>query len=142
QAHDSGSLFAVIAVRDEGHWRDRRLEKLAALPEFQLGALRAERRGDIAHGDRPLQRRREGSACHPANFIALAVQHQSALAHWLATLDSEADALLDRAILDLGDDPHVAGKAALGAAALADRGLEVGPDRRRLGVEVVPIARI
>src|SRR6185437_8203728 len=79
EAHASGSL-AVIAVWDERHRDDARIEELAALLQLECGSVRGERRGDIAHGDRPLQRWRETAARDPADFIAFAVEDQRAFA--------------------------------------------------------------
>src|SRR5881392_4397063 len=70
------SLSAVVAVGDEGHWRHGRLEQLAALLELQFRASRAQSGGHIAHGDGPLQRRREGAAGDAADFIAFDVEDQ------------------------------------------------------------------
>ena len=45
------------------------------------------------------------------------------------------------AVLELGEDPHRAGEAAFGAAALVDREGQAGHHRRRLAVEVVAVER-
>ena len=96
---------------------------------------------DIAHGDRALQRRREAAAGDPADLIAFAVEHQRAFANRLAAVDLEADALLRRTVLDLRENAHRAGEAAVGAAPLVDCEGEAGHDRRRLVVEVVTVER-
>src|SRR5690242_6232504 len=106
----SGGSLAVIAVGYERHCGDGRVEQLSALLKLQLRAGFGKRRRDIAHGDRALQRRREAAARDLAELIALIVEDQSALANRLAALDVEADALLGRTILDLGEDAHRSGK--------------------------------
>src|SRR6185437_6452490 len=103
EAHASGSL-AVIAVGDERHRGDARIEELAALLQLERRSLRSERRGNIAHGDRPLQRWREPAARDLAHLIAFAVEDERTLAHRLAAIDFESDALFDGAILELGHD--------------------------------------
>ncbi len=117
----------MVAVRDKRQRRYGGLKQLGALLELEHGSRLGQVAGNIAHGDRPLQGRREAAAGDPADFIALAVENQCALAYGLAAADVEPDQLLRRAILQLGENPHRTRETALGAAALLDgEGNEIG----------------
>src|SRR5687768_4626138 len=117
----SGSLrFAVILVGNERHRRDLRLEKLAALFELEERAGRGLGRRHIAHRDRPPERRRMSATGDASDLVSFAVEDQRPLAHRLLAIDQQANALEQRALIDLADNPRRAGKSALGAAALAD----------------------
>src|SRR5258708_27298553 len=55
----NGSLSAVVGVFDERHRHDLGRHRLAAHHQLDLGADRAPRALDIAHGDGAPERRRE-----------------------------------------------------------------------------------
>src|SRR5437764_2001229 len=131
----------MIAVRNERHGRDTGVEQFAALFQFQRRAGLGEVGRDIAHGDGALERGREAAAGDLADLIAFAVEDERTLAHGLAAVDIEADALLRRAILELGEDAHRAREASLGAAALIDGEGQAGHHRRGIEVEVVAVER-
>src|SRR6476620_1843092 len=128
-------------MRNERHRRDRAGEKLAARFERDLRARFGAVPGDVGHGDRRLEGRREAARRDLAGLVALAVDDQGALADRLAALDGEADALADRAVLQLLRDPGPARKTALGAATLGQSEGQVCLDRRRVLVEIVAVER-
>ena len=104
-----------------------RCSTLSAVP----GAARG---GDIAHRNGALERGREAAAGDFADVIAFTIEYQRTLSHRLAPIDVEADALLRRLALKLGEDAHRAGEAAFGTAALVDGEGQAG--HHRCGVEV------
>src|SRR5437764_15402601 len=107
-------------MRNERHRRDAGVEQLGTLLQLEGGAGLGEVRSDIAHGNGPLQRGREAAAGDLADLIAFAVKDERAFADGLTALDVEADALLRRAVLKLGEDTHSAWEAASAAAPLVD----------------------
>ena len=88
-----------------------------------------------------MQRGREAAARDLSNLIALTVEDEGALANRLPSVDFEPDPLLRNTILKLTQDAHVAGKAALGAAALVDGERQAGHHRRRTRIEIVAVKR-
>src|SRR5205085_514361 len=126
---------------DERQRGDARVEQLAALLELELASGFGEVARDIAHGDRALERRRETTAGDPAELIAFAIEDQRTFAHGLSAVDVEADALLGWPILQLRENPERTREAAFRAAALVDREVEAGHDRRRLAVDIVAVQR-
>src|SRR5437870_282372 len=108
-------------MRNERHGHEASVEQFAALLELQRGAWLGEVVRDIAHGDRSLERGGEAAARDLANLVSFAVEDERALADGLTAVDVEADALLRRSVLELGEDAHRAREAAFGTAALVDR---------------------
>src|SRR4051812_23132184 len=98
-------------------------------------------RSDITHGDRALERGGEAAAGDLTDLATLLVEDKRALPDRLTPLDLKTDTLLDRAVVELGKDSHVAGKAALGSAPLVDREGQAGHHRRRLEIEIVAVER-
>src|SRR3954462_3354823 len=137
----SGGSLAVIAVRNERHRHDARVEQLAPLLKLQRRSWTGEGRADIAQGDRALQRWREAAAGDPPDLIAFAGEHQRAFAHRLASVDLEAAPPRRRTILELRKDAHRSGEPALGAAARVDREVEASHHRGRPVVEIVTVER-
>src|SRR4051794_31973653 len=131
----------MITVRNERHGHDARVEQLSALLQLQCRAVFSKMARDIAHGDRALQRWREAAAGDLADLTALAVEDKRALAHRLATLDFQADALLRRSILEFGENSHGPGKTALGPAPLVDGEGQAGHDRRGASIKIVAVQR-
>src|SRR5690606_27463288 len=127
-AHGSGSL-SDVAMGDEGHRNDLRVMDLAALREHHAAAGGGAGGGDIGHGDRLLDARREAARRDLADFGTLGIDHRRALADRLAALDDQADALEDRAVLALQHEAFMPGETAFLAAALLEREAEAGGDR-------------
>src|SRR5689334_11186285 len=117
----SCSLFTEIAMGDEGHGGHCRVEQLAALFQFQRRSSIGQGGRDVAHGDRPAERRRMAAGGDPPDLVALAVEDQGAFAYRLPPLDEQADALLRRAALEFREDALRTSKPALRATPLADR---------------------
>src|SRR4051812_8434390 len=105
-------------MRNERHRGDRAGEKLAARFERDLRARFGAVPGDIGHGDRRLEGRREAARSDLAGLIALAVDNERAFADRLAALGSGAGGLGDRPTPQPLGDPGPAREAALGAATL------------------------
>src|SRR5882762_3172310 len=114
-------LWAVVAGRDEGQTGDTGRPRDIADNERERGALRGVTGIDIAHRDRPADRGAEPAAGHPADRFAGGIDDRGALARRGAAVRTDADAAPARPLGELAQHCRGAGKAALGAAPLADR---------------------
>src|SRR5690606_32072131 len=125
---------------DERHRRDPGGKTLAPDFDFQFGALRGVRAGDVGHRDRMAERWREAAAGDAADFLVAEID-QRALARGQAAFERETDALRVGPVFDQTEDALGARKAAVGAATLADREAEAGGDRVGVGRKILPVER-
>src|SRR3569623_2605458 len=94
---------------------------LAALRKLNPGAGCRHRGRHISHCDRRADARRETARRHLADLGTLGIEHRRALAHRLAPLDHQADALAHRALLAFEHAALMAGETALLAPPLRQR---------------------
>src|SRR5205807_9899441 len=94
---------------------------------------------DVAHCDRPVDRGAEAAAGYFPQCAPCVVHNLRVLARRRAPVRTDADALAARPLDELSQDRGRAGEAALGAAPLADCPSEIGLDRGRGFVDVMPI---
>src|SRR5688572_30338207 len=114
----SRRLLAVIAVGDEGQTHHGGRVRRTADDDIERGADGSRGGLDIAHGDRPAKRRREGAAGDDADRCAARIVDLAALAGGGAAFELQPDAAACRALRNLAPEPVRAGEAALLAPAL------------------------
>src|SRR5690606_12036444 len=132
-------LLFRVAFGDEGKLAGFRGKRLAAHHEGERRAGRGVFRRDVAHGDRRIDAGAEAARRDRADLLALVVQHFGAFAGRRAAFGPDAGQLAADAVSELLLYDRRAGKAAFLAAALRDRPVESGLDRRRRGVDVVAV---
>src|SRR5712691_3979557 len=89
--------------------------------QSERGALRGQAGFDIAHRDRAADRRTKAAAGYPADCVADGVDDRGAFTRRGAAVRADADAAAARSLGELAEHRRGAGKAAFGAAPLADR---------------------
>src|SRR5580704_4512192 len=130
---------AVIAGRNEWQPDDSRRPRGAAHQELQGLALHGVLGSDVAHCDRPADRGAEAAAGYFPQCAPCVIDNLGVLARRRAPVQTDADALAARPLDELAQYRGGTGEAAFGAAPLPDRPSEIGFDRGRGFVDVMPI---